>query len=203
MRRYRVPLIIILARGLLTDKAPELIETERLVVRRPGPGDCEAIFERYASDATVVKYVGWPQHRSLADTRAFLALADAAWREWPAGPYLVLSRDDGSLLGGTGLDFETPYRATTGYVLAKDAWGRGIATEALLAMVDVARALGVLRLQATCHPDHVASRRVLEKSRFECEGILRRHAGFPNLEGGRICDVCCYARILANAGNET
>ena len=180
----------------MTLKAPERLETARLIVRRPTVDDCEAMFERYASEQEVVTYVGWPRHRSVADTRTFLALSDAAWREWPAGPYLLLSREDGSLLGGTGLDFEAPHRASTGYVLARDAWGRGIATEALLAMVDLAGRLGVLRLYALCHTDHAASSRVLEKGGFEREATLRRYAEFPNLDGGRICDAFCYARVL-------
>ena len=180
----------------MTAKAPERFETARLVVRRPTADDCEAMFARYASVAEVVKYVGWPQHRSVADTRAFLALSDAAWEEWPAGPYLVRSRADGSLLGGTGLDFETPHRASTGYVLARDAWGRGIATEATLAMADLAGKLGVLRLHSFCHVEHLASARVLEKAGFQREGTLRRYAEFPNLGDGGACDVLFYARIL-------
>lgn len=181
----------------MTGRAPQRIETARLLMRPPTVDDCDAMFERYASDARVLKYVGWSQHRSVADTRTFLALSDAAWREWPAGPYIILSRDDGSLLGGTGLDFETPHRASTGYVLARDAWGRGIATEALLAMVGLARQVGVLRLYAMCHTEHEASRRVLEKGGFDREGTLRRHVEFPNLDGGRICDVFCYSRIMS------
>lgn len=100
------------------------------------------------------------------------------------------------LLGGTGLDFEAPHRASTGYVLARDAWGRGIATEALLAMVAVAGRLSVRRLHALCHVDHRASSRVLEKGGFQREGRLRRYAEFPNLDGDRVCDVFCYARML-------
>jgi RimJ/RimL family protein N-acetyltransferase len=38
------------------------------------------------------------------------------------------SRHDGSLLGGAGLAFETSERAMTGYVLARDVWGKGYAT---------------------------------------------------------------------------
>src|SRR5436309_2770420 len=53
----------------------------------------------------------------------------------PAAPYVIRARADGTLLGGTGLAFVTPYRASTGYVLAKAAWGKGYATEALRAMV--------------------------------------------------------------------
>ena len=176
-------------------KAPERIETERLVLRRPVAGDAEAIFRRYASDTQVTRHLSWPTHRSTADTRAFLEFSDAEWHRWPAGPYLVLSRPDHQLLGGTGLAFETGFRAATGYVLAQEAWGKGYATEALQAMVGLARTLGVRRLYALCHPDNRASRRVLEKCGFTREGTLRRHTEFPNL-AIEPCDVFCYALIF-------
>lgn len=176
--------------------APDRLETPRLLLRRPRGGDAEAIFARYAADPDVTRYLGWPRHRSLADTHAFLEFSDAEWQRWPAGPYLVMSRGDGSLLGGTGLGFETPRRAATGYVLATDTWGRGYATEALRAMIDVARATGVRRLYALCHPGHRASYRVLEKCGFDREGVLRAYAEFPNLESDDPGDALCYARVL-------
>jgi RimJ/RimL family protein N-acetyltransferase len=128
----------------------------------------------------------------------FLKFSDAEWDRWPAGPYLVFARADGALLGGTGLGFETPLRAVTGYVLAKDAWGQGYATEALTAMVDLACRFGIVRLYAICHSEHRASSRVLEKGGFSREGTLRRHTEFPNLSPGEPCDVFCYARILGD-----
>jgi ribosomal-protein-alanine N-acetyltransferase len=177
-------------------KAPATIETERLLLRRPTPGDAEAIFKRYAGDAEVTRYVGWPRHQSVAETHAFIGFSDAQWQEWPAGPYMIVAREDGVLLGGTGFGFETPLRASTGYVLAQDAWGRGLATEALSAMVKIASPIGIQRLYALCHVDHRASRRVLEKCGFECEGTLRRYAEFPNLTPGSAADVFCYARTF-------
>jgi RimJ/RimL family protein N-acetyltransferase len=154
------------------------------------------MFDRYASDPDVTRLLGWPRHESMENTRAFVAFSDAEWERWPAGPYLVESRQNGALLGGTGFGFETPARAATGYVLAKDAWGKGYATEALHAIVDVARGIGVVRLYALCHVDHAASARVLEKGGFAREGLLRRHSEFPNLGQSGPCDVFCYARIL-------
>jgi len=174
--------------------APERIETGRLILQRPREADVEPIFRRYASDPHVTRYLSWPVHVSIEQTRAFLTFSDDEWRRWPAGPYLVFSREDGALLGGTGLSFETPARAATGYVLAKDAWGRGIASEALTAMVDLARAAGVQRLYAICHIDHHPSARVLEKCGFEREAVLRRFLQFPNLPGGP-ADVLKYARV--------
>ena len=174
---------------------PATIETARLVLAAPVAADTEPIFHRYASDPEVTRYVGWPRHRSLDDTRAFLAFSDAQWARWPAGPYLIRSREDGRLVGGTGLAFDAPDEAMTGYVLARDAWGHGFATEVLGAMVDLARALGVRRLYALCHPDHRASWRVLEKCGFARERGSPR-TEFPNLAPGVLQDVLCYARLL-------
>ncbi len=157
------------------------------------------MFERYAGDPVVTRFLGWPRHRSIADTGTFVRFSDSEWDRWPAGPYLIKSRIDGQLLGGTGLGFEGADRATTGYVLAADAWGRGYATEALRAMIDVANRTGVTRLQALCHPEHRASSHVLEKCGFIREGVLVRHVEFPNLAAGELADVACYAIILRPA----
>lgn len=177
-------------------KAQQQIETERLVLRKPAAGDAEAIFAEYAGDSEVTCYVGWPTHRSIADTRAFLAWSNSEWARWPAGPYLISSRLNHQLLGSTGLSFETEFRAMTGYVFAKKAWGQGYATEALAAMVELARVLGVRRLYALCHPDHRPSWHVLEKCEFQREAILRRYATFPNLPRPEPCDTLCYSRVF-------
>jgi RimJ/RimL family protein N-acetyltransferase len=174
----------------------ERVETARLILRKPVPEDAEAIFSRYASDPKVTRLLSWPTHRSIEATRAFLEFSDAEWERWPAGPYLVELREDGSLLGGTGLGFETPERAATGYVFAKDAWGKGYATESVGAVVNIARELGVVRLYALCHPENRASSRVLEKCGFASEGVLARHARFPNLGDDALIDVLCYAMTL-------
>jgi RimJ/RimL family protein N-acetyltransferase len=177
-------------------RAPDAITTARLVLRRPRSSDAGAIFARYSSDPEVTRLVGWPRHRSVDDARGFLQFSDAEWKRAPAGTYLIESRETGVLLGSTGLLFEAPYRAMTGYVLAKDAWGRGYATEALRAMVETARLLSVRRLYALCHHEHRASAHVLEKCGFSLEGCLRAYAEFPNLRAGEPQDVVCYAILL-------
>ena len=178
-------------------RAREHLETARLILRRPRIGDADAVIAAYAGDAEVTRYLSWPRHRSVEQTRAFLGFSDDEWGRWPAGPYLIAEKGSGRLVGATGLAFESPWCASTGYVLARDAWGRGLATEALAAMVDVAASTGVIRLYALCHTNHAASRRVLEKGGFECEGRLRRHTMFPNSGARGPEDAHLYSRILA------
>jgi RimJ/RimL family protein N-acetyltransferase len=172
---------------------PITIETARLRLRQPQPGDARGIFDRYASDPRVTRFLGWATHRTIADTEGFLAFCASEWARWPAGPFIIESRADGAILGSTGLGFENPQQAATGYVLAQDAWGVGYATEALGAMRDLAAQFGLERVYGLCHPDHRPSARVLEKGGFLCEGTLRAYTEFPNLAPGVPADVLCYA----------
>lgn len=176
----------------------EVVETERLVLRRPRVSDEPLIFARYASDPEATRYMAWPTHTSLADTRFFLELSDAAWARWPlAGPYLVFARDGVTLLGGAGIVNDDAERAQAGYILACDAWGRGYATEALLASVEAARAAGVRRLEAGVHVDHQASAHVLEKAGFTREAVRSgRPTDFPNLPPGAPRDAALYVLAL-------
>jgi [ribosomal protein S5]-alanine N-acetyltransferase len=162
------------------DNGDNPIETERLLLRRPHTGDATAIFLRYSSDVEVTRYLGWPRHNSVDEALAFIQFSDAYWEQWGCGPLLIERTSDRQLLGGTGLACESPQRASTGYVLAKDAWGCGYATEALRSVVEKAAHLGMHRLHAICHVNHHASAHVLEKCGFTLEKTLDDQA-FPNL----------------------
>ncbi|MGH8222482.1 MAG: GNAT family N-acetyltransferase [Woeseiaceae bacterium] len=172
--------------------APIVIETERLILRRPLGGDAAAIFTRYAADPDVTRYLAWPMHRSLEDTLAFIEFSDNEWERWPAGPLVVCLRADGEIIGSTGIAFETAERAATGYVFAKDQWGKGYATESVGAILGAAARHGERELYALFHPHHAASRRVLEKSGFVFERRLHAHLEFPNFAPGVPADVECY-----------
>jgi ribosomal-protein-alanine N-acetyltransferase len=159
------------------------------------------MFERYTSDAEVTRYLGWARHASVEDTLAFVAFSQSEWVRTSVGPLLIFARDSGRLLGSSGLLLETPSRAQTGYVLARDAWGHGYATETLDAMVNLAAERGITHLYALCHTEHQASWRVLEKCGFTREGILLAHSRFPNLSSNPL-DVFSYARTLVSVGSD-
>jgi ribosomal-protein-alanine N-acetyltransferase len=178
-------------------KAPHEIETARLLLRRPRAVDAAAIFERYAGDPEATRYMAWPTHRTIDDTHAFLTFSDGEWAHWPAGPYLIYSRADRRMLGSTGYAFEARDRAITGYILARDAWGHGYATEALQAMIELAPRLGIRRLSAAVHATHHPSAHVLEKCGFRREALLPRFMVFPNLGSHGPEDVLSYALEIA------
>ncbi|HXE81389.1 MAG TPA: GNAT family N-acetyltransferase [Vicinamibacterales bacterium] len=176
-------------------RAPDRVLTPRLQLVRPTPADAEPIFSLYASDPEVTRFLSWPRHQSIDDTHRFLAFSEDEWSRWPAGPYLIRSRDDGRLMGGTGFSFESAETASTGYVLARSEWGRGYATEALRAIVDLAPGLGVVRLYAFCHHAHHASAHVLEKCGFVRQDSTRRME-FPNHTPGTLQPALCFERFV-------
>ena len=108
-------------------KAPLTIHTARLTLSVPRVSDADEIFGRYASDLEVTRYMAWPRHQSVTDTQNFLAFSAAEWKRSPAGPYLIRAHGGGSLIGSTGLHFTQPDEVETGYILAKDAWGKTLA----------------------------------------------------------------------------
>ena len=87
------------------------------------------------------------------------------------------------------------FKADIGYVLAKPYWGRGLMTEAVRAVVDLAFTdPQIHRVWAVCDIDNTASARVLEKSGMTREGVLRRWTIHPNVSD-LPRDVLCYSRV--------
>jgi [ribosomal protein S5]-alanine N-acetyltransferase len=182
-------------RGKPADVLPETIYTSRLLLRCPRPSDAAGIFESYAQDSHVTRYLMWMPHRSVAQTRQFLA-ESAEGRQAGRQFHWVLcpANDETQVIGMIGLDCEG-FKVDLGYALARESWGRGLASEAASAVVDAALAEAhIVRVGAHCHVENLASARVLEKAGMQREGILRRMVAFPNLNGA-VCDIIVYAKV--------
>lgn len=152
------------------------LETERLVLREITEADYEAV-HGYATDPEVIRYVPWGPN-SEQDTHDFLARTMIAAAEEPRLEYVfgVELKEETGLLGSVGLYVrpEDTDQAMLGYAFRREAWGRGIATEASRAIVAMAfDVLGLRRVWASCDPDNAGSRRVLEKVGMRIEGLLR------------------------------
>lgn len=179
-------------------RAPRILRTSRLLMRRPRHQDADWMYERYASDPEVTRYLAWPQHRTVQDTLDYLAFCAEEWDRWPAGAYLIFDADEEELIGSTGYAFSTPESAFTGYVLARDRWGFGFATEACQAMVQLAPDLGLRELVAHCHPDHHPSQRVLQKCGFTRSSQAQEKSFFPNLNPEGSLVVFTFVRAVAH-----
>jgi RimJ/RimL family protein N-acetyltransferase len=173
---------------------PQQILTERLILRPPTEADAEALFSRYGKDPLVCRYMAWTPHQSIDDTLTFLRRVVGENREGNSAVYLIWSRESGQLLGSVGGAVQLP-RMQFGYCLARDAWGRGYATEAARAFVGaVMEEPSIWRIQAYCDTENRASAHVLEKIGLTYEGTLRRYLVMPNL-GTEPRDMLIYAKV--------
>jgi ribosomal-protein-alanine N-acetyltransferase len=85
---------------------------------------------------------------------------------------------------------------TIGYRLSEHCWGKGIASEAVKAMVDyLFFTVGVNRIQGFVMPENKRSQRVLEKNNFLKEGILRQSQYW---KGIGIVDLTVYSLLQSD-----
>lgn len=153
------------------------IRTPRLALRAYRHDDADASFAYY-SRPEVTKYLPWgPWTRDEAQKR----VAVRATRTAITGPESILSlviEHDGALVGDVVLWPTEPTlsRAEVGWAVAPSAQGRGIATEAVGALLDVAFDIyGMHRVVAHMHPANIASHRVAERVGMVREGHLRQN----------------------------
>ena len=87
------------------------------------------------------------------------------------------------------------HRADFGYVLGRDYWGQGYATEALQAVVEYALSQdSIVRVWAVCDVENTASARVMEKAGLKREGILRKYIINPHISD-EPRDCYCYSIV--------
>lgn len=161
-------------------RPPERFETARLLLRPPNLDDAKPIFDTYAHDPEVTRYLVWEPHETLEDTQIFLHRCLDVWKEETAFPWALVIKETDQLIGMLELRFDG-HKADLGYVMARSFWGEGFATEAAKLVVDWALAQPpVHRVWAVCDVDNYASARVLEKAGMQREGILRRWIRHPS-----------------------
>lgn len=146
--------------------------TPRLTLRPGWPEDAIPLTRAIAHESVVTKLARAPWPYVLGDAQMFLAQQ----RGPEVANFLVFDNPDGAprLVGGIGIDMAGDDEAPElGYWFTPDAWGRGYATEAGRAVVDIARhALGLKRLVGGHFLDNPASGRVLEKLCFKPTGRI-------------------------------
>jgi len=120
-----------------------LIETERLLLRKPRPGDAEALVEAI-SDPEVMRHIGDGSTGGLAAAEHAIERWLQRWEESGVGQFVVERREDGRFVGRAGFlvwdpeTWEPAPRGETeiGWTLVRACWGHGYATEAALALRD-------------------------------------------------------------------
>lgn len=176
---------------------PETFTTPRLLMRRPRATDADAIYEEYASDPEVTRYVSWRTHERRADADSFLEFCRKAWESGDELNWAITRKGDDRVIGMTGLRMRG-HRVELGYVLGRKHWRQGLAPEAAGAvMVWGASLPAVHRVWGVCDVENRASSRVLEKLGMTREAVLHRWVVMPAAAPCRATSTC--TRVCADA----
>ena len=129
--------------------------------------DARPLHERVFGDPDVMRFIPRGASPSLERTRATIERFIAHEREQGFGLWAVELKETGELIGDAGLFLVegTGPEVEVAYHFGKESWGQGYATEAAVACIDFGfRECGLTEIIAICYPEHVASRRVMEKA---------------------------------------
>jgi ribosomal-protein-alanine N-acetyltransferase len=146
-----------------------VLATERLRLR-PGVFDDAESLHRAFSDPASMQWWTEAAHATLDQTRLHLGRATPGWRRW-----IVTPQDSDLAIGFVSAGEKRQGKVSEiGYMFVPDQRGRGLAGEALAAVLDqLFRVEGQRKAVADTDPENLASRRLLERLGFKLEGMLR------------------------------
>ncbi len=151
---------------------PTELQTERLLLRPPTLDDLDA----YVAITTDPAYAVYGARSDPTPDSVAAGLALIVATPWERRAEFAVVHE-GIVVGRVRLDVDQENQvAELGYGVARERWGRGLASEAARAMVDYGfEAFGLAKVWARVDPRNLSSVRVLEKIGMVCEGVLRSH----------------------------
>ena len=173
----------------------ESYNTERLHLRRPQISDAPQIFDSYAQDEDVCRYMTWLPYEDLRAYEDWLSDKIASIGK-KVQTYVICHVDNKSRVIGMLDATIKGHKAEVGYALAKEEWGKGYMTEAVSKLLEALLAEpDIYRVSAVCDLENLGSSRVMEKSGMTYEGILRCYIIHPCISN-EPRDVKCYSKTL-------
>jgi ribosomal-protein-alanine N-acetyltransferase len=159
-----------------------MIETERLLLRKPRAEDAPDLAVAYA-DPETVRFIGDGSTATLTEVEEGIEQWLERWESWGMSLFSLERREDGRVLGRAGFLRWDPQtweiggtETELGWLLAREHWGQGYATEAALALCDWAfDERGLTRLISLINRENVRSIRVAERlgERYERDVEVR------------------------------
>lgn len=168
-----------------------VIESERLILRQLTPEDA-ADFFACQSDPEVFRYAGRSEETSLESARHMLNILFKRHQEQSMLSWAILLKENQRLIGRFQIEewSDENHRAAVGYLLGKQYWGKGYASEALRAVIaSLFEQTTVNRIDTFAWAENVASTRVMEKAGMRFEGLARQ----KRFAKGAFRDVKSYA----------
>lgn len=182
---------------MLAHKGTESINTDRLLLRRFELDDAYDMFENWANDSEITRFLSWETHSSVEVTTEILEKWVNEYKNNDIYNWAIELKEIGEVIGSiciVKLD-EKNYSCEIGYCMSRIFWGKGIMSESLKAVINyLFSEVGINRIVAKHDTNNVASGKVMLKSGMKYEGTLRQVEIRDNKD---FYDLAVYA-ILKN-----
>ena len=161
---------------MLNHKGTKEIRTNRLLLRKYRLSDAEEMFENYANDDRVTKYLPWKPYSNPADVIPFLEMTIKKYEEISTYNWAIIYQ--GSVIGGiSAMSIDTMRNnCEVGYCIGYDFWNKGITSEALAAVIAfLFDEVGMHRIMAKHDIENPASGEVMKKCGMTYEGRFKEY----------------------------
>ena len=153
------------------------LETERLILRRFTIEDAESMFNNWTSDDEVTKFLTWPTHKSIEDSKWFINFCLDNYSNLSFYNWAIELKDAHELIGNISIVkvYEETSGMEFGWVLGKKYWGNGYASEAAKKVFDIMfDEVGANCIYALHDVNNPKSGRAMQKLGMKFEGIIRQ-----------------------------
>lgn len=182
--------------GTLKHLGTKTLETERLILRRFKIEDAQDMYQNWANNPEVNKFLSWPVHQSVDVSKAVIANWVKSYSEPDNYQWAITQLSDQAVIGSIGVIHKNDDigKVEIGYCISRQWWHQGITSEALKALIDFfISEVGINRVESMHDPNNPNSGKVMLKCGMKYEGTMRQ--SHRNNQG--ISDSVWYA-ILAS-----
>ena len=165
--QYDLPSLKVAFLAIRNDLTIDELSTERLTLRKLNKGDTDSIFNNWANNPEVTKYLTWNTHRSVEDTKQILDIWLKEYKKPKTIRYGIVLKESNELIGAIDVVGFIDNNPVIGYCLSRKHWNHGYMTEACKAMVDYLFAIGHKTVLIEADERNIGSNRVIEKVGFK------------------------------------
>lgn len=168
------------------------IETERLILRKFIMEDAKAMYENWASDEEVTKYLMWPAHSDISVSQEILKEWTKNYTKEDYYQWAICLKENNEPIGNIGVvsQDDTIEMVHIGYCIGRQWWHQGITSEALGGVIGFFfDKVGMQRIESRHDPRNPNSGAVMKKCGMQYEGTLR----MADWNNQGICDACYYS----------
>ena len=142
------------------------LETARLILRRHEVTDSSAMYNNWANDDEVTKYMSWTTHENEDVSKQVLDMWVKEYENINYYQWCIVLKETNEPIGSISLfnckdDIK---QIEFGYCISRKHWNNGYTSEALKAVIDLAFKIGYERIVGCHHKDNIASGKVMIKN---------------------------------------